>query len=408
MLMKVSSADRKLMRDVNLNQLLNLIRFHAPISRTKLAELSGLSPSTVFMLTNELIARQFVFESGVAESTGGRKATLLEIHSKGGYAIGLMLREYEMVGVVVNLQNSIVDSRHWDVALFGQNDEVLSLIAQRVEELIALSGIAKEHIIGVGCAISGYIDAENGIAVDSWQLGWHQFELGKPLAERLGIPVFIDNNVSCITNYEKLSASGQSYQHFLIVAIGRGLGLGIVLNGDIYRGVGGAGEFGHIVAVPNGRYCECHKQGCLEAYVAYRGVIATYKELCQKAEQEPLTGEENMEDFIDQLKILAHQGDRVAQQTFIDTSVLLGMNLANVVNLLHPECIIFTGEGIASYDYMFESMLQTLHKHIFSHLGDHLHTIFEPWTGYECWARGAAALVLHRFFSAPVSSPLRS
>jgi predicted NBD/HSP70 family sugar kinase len=131
-------------------------------------------------------------------------------------------------------------------------------------------------------------------------------------------------------------------------------------------------------------------------------VIATYKKLCKAADQEPLTGEENMEHFIDQLKVRAHQNDHIAQQTFVETSVLLGMSLANVVNLLHPECIIFTGEGIASYDYMFESMLQTFHKHLFSHLGDHLHIIFEPWTGYESWARGAATLALRRFFSIPV------
>ncbi|MFL5652731.1 MAG: winged helix-turn-helix domain-containing protein, partial [Ktedonobacteraceae bacterium] len=87
---KTAPADRNLIRAINQNSLLNLIRLNAPISRPQLAELSGLSLATVNGLTGELIERNFVLESGPAESTGGRKATLLDLHSEGGFALGLI------------------------------------------------------------------------------------------------------------------------------------------------------------------------------------------------------------------------------------------------------------------------------------------------------------------------------
>ncbi len=205
---KVPSADRKLIRDINQNQILNLIRLYAPISRPQLATRSGLSLVTVLDITNELITRKIVTESGFAASTGGRKATLMELSADGGYAIGLMVREHEVVGVVLNLQASIICAQHWNVTLLNRSSEAVELLSEKIEGLIAEATIPRERVIGVGCAISGYVDADRGVCVDSWQLGWHHFELGIPLAERLKVPVFVDNNVSCVTCYGNSSDMG--------------------------------------------------------------------------------------------------------------------------------------------------------------------------------------------------------
>src|SRR5947209_768055 len=165
---KTPPADRKLMREINQNTLLNLIRIHAPISRPQLAELSGLSPATVMGLMNELVERQFVLEHGVAESTGGRKAALLEIHPEGGFAIGLSVRGFETTGVLVNLHGDIVFSERWEITLRHESTRALELLAERVMHLLARAGLSRDRVIGVGCALSGYIDANAGRCVDSW------------------------------------------------------------------------------------------------------------------------------------------------------------------------------------------------------------------------------------------------
>src|ERR1700753_3778724 len=119
--LETSATDRKGMRDLNLNRLLNLIRLNGPISRPQLGELSGLSAATVLHLTNDLLESQLLVEGGTANASRGRRPTLLEIDPTGGYAIGLMIREYETVGVMVNLHGMIVSSAHWQLTLLGKH-----------------------------------------------------------------------------------------------------------------------------------------------------------------------------------------------------------------------------------------------------------------------------------------------
>ena len=407
---KAAPADRNLIRAINQNSLLNLIRLNAPISRPQLAELSGLSLATVIGLTGELIERNFVLESGPAESTGGRKATLLDLHPEGGFALGLIVRGFESIGVVVNLRGDVVFSLHRDSSLKHQSAQAVEQIVEMTNDLLSQSGVDKDLVIGLGCALSGYIDAKSGICVDSWNLDWHNVELAEPLSQRLGLPVVIDNDVSCITTYEKLFGWGSSYENFFTVVLGRGVGVGLVLNGVVYRGAtGGAGEFGHMVAVPGGRRCECGKRGCLEEYISFRGIIANYRERNYKenipfnmtlnsASDQAVRSEERM---VHELLERASEGDELATQAFQRSGELMGIALANLVNVLNPECIVLTGEGAFVEQAMFQSMEAVLRQNLFSQLGKDLRLLVEPLVGYESWARGAAALVLHRFFVLP-------
>lgn len=388
-------TDLKGVRDSNLNRLLNLIRLNAPVSRPELATASGLSPATVLALTNELEGRGLVIEKGTANAPRGRRPTLLEIDPTGCYAIGLMIREYETVGSIVNLHGSVISSLHWKLNLIEQGAQTIERIAQLVEELINQSKLAPQRIIGVGCAVSGYIDSQNGVCIDSWQLGWHDFALGPLLSARLQMPVLVSNNVSCISCYENLFGRGQTYQNFLTIALGRGLGLGIVLNGEIFSGsTGGAGEFGHTVAVVDGRRCECGNDGCLEAYVAHQGLLATYRELLNVGGFQATAP--TLEQFLN-----SPPEDELARMAFQKAARLFGAGLANIVNLFNPECIIITGEGIEYGDRFFEPALQTLQHHTFSRLARSLQVILEPWSGYESWTRGAGALVLSQFLFTP-------
>ncbi|BCL77683.1 xylose repressor protein [Ktedonobacteria bacterium brp13] len=408
---KSAPADRKLIRAINQNRLLNLIRLNAPISRPQLAALSGLSLATVIGLTGELTTRNFVLESGPAESTGGRKATLLDLRPEGGFALGLMVRGFESIGVVVDLRGDVVFSLHWDRSLKHRSAQAIEQIVEMTNDLLSQSGVDKDLVIGLGCALSGYIDAKSGICVDSWNLDWHNIELAEPLSQRLGLPVMIDNDVSCITTYEKLFGWGSSYEDFFTVVLGRGVGLGLVFNGAVYRGAtGGAGEFGHMIAVPGGRCCECGKRGCLEEYVSFRGIIANYYERNYK-ENIPInitlnsTSDQAVRSearMVHELLERTARGDELAAQAFQHSGELLGIALANLVNVLNPECIVLTGEGAFVDQAMFQSMEAVLRQNSFSLLGKDLRLLVEPLVGYESWARGAAALVLHRFFVLPM------
>jgi predicted NBD/HSP70 family sugar kinase len=400
---QVKSADRFLIRGINQSLLLNLIRAHAPVSRPQLATLSGLSQVTVIKITNNLIDRHLILEKEYAESTGGRRAGLLEIHPEGGFAIGLIPHWNSLNGVIVNLNSDLVYSRQWNITLGNNYPRAIDLVVHCIEEMLQESGLPREKIIGVGFGMSGLIDAEHGCCIDSWEMNWQNVEISRPLEDRLGIPVFLDNDVNCLAIYEKLFGQGQPYHHFLVVGIGKGVGLGIIINGDLYRGAfGAAGEFGHTAVTTEGRLCECGNYGCLEAYISDRGIVKNYLEYVH-ATTYSLEGE-IQEPTAFELVERARNGDEAAIAAFQRAGTLLGVSLANLVNIFNPECIVLSGPNtdasMLAGDLLLEPMHLAFKQHLFSQIGKDLHFLVER-LGYESWARGAGNLVLRHFFASP-------
>src|SRR5207249_3353737 len=151
---------------------------------------------------------------------------------EGGFAVGLIPQSSSLTAVILNLNSDLVYSQQWNFTFRDNYLQVIDFFAQCVEELLSKSGILREKIIGVGLGMTGLIDAEHGYCLDSRFMNWKNVEISHPLEDRLGIPVFLDNDVNCLAIYEKLFGQGQPYHHFLVVAIGGGLGLGIVINDD--------------------------------------------------------------------------------------------------------------------------------------------------------------------------------
>ncbi len=400
---QIKSADRLLIRSINQSILLNLVRAHGPISRPQLAALSGLSQVTVIKITSNLIDRHLILEKEYAESTGGRRAGLLEINPEGGFAVGLIPQRSSLTAVILNLNSDLVYSQQWDITLRDNYPQAIDLVVQCVEELLRESGIPREKIIGVGMGMGGLIDAERGYCLDSWIMNWQDVEISRPLEDRLGIPVFLDNDVNCLAIYENLFGQGQPYQHFLVVAIGRGVGIGIVINGDLYRGAfGGAGEFGHTAVTTEGRLCVCGNHGCLEAYISDAGIVKNYLEYVH-ATTYSLEGE-IQEPTAFELVERARNGDEAAIAAFQRAGTLLGVSLANLVNIFNPECIVLSGPNtdasMLAGDLLLEPMHLAFKQHLFSQIGKDLHFLVER-LGYESWARGAGNLVLRHFFASP-------
>jgi N-acetylglucosamine repressor len=391
---------RKMMREMNQNMLLNLIRAHAPISRTQLKKISGLSLATIVGMTTALIEQQLVVEVGVARSTGGRKAGLLEIYPEGGYVIGVDLREYQIVGAVLNLHGSIIYQEVRPVFLRDNAASAVDLIVEAVEAFIVHSQVPRNKVLGLGCGVSGVVNAQEGISVESWILNWHCVELGNPLRERLGIPVFVDNAVNCLACYEKSYGNGRDCHDFLLITLGRGLGMAAVIRDTLFRGAQGQGaEFGHITFDVHGRLCECGKRGCLEAYVSDHGIFKTYTELSAPAVEFKAVGSDV--SVIDYLLSRIQQGDTHAHETFAVTGAYLGVGLATLVNLFNPTCIIITNGDGYHIDPLLKSMKTLMEQQIFSLLGENLKLIVEDNSALMNWARGAGCLVLQDFFSSP-------
>jgi len=388
--MLLRSGNRELMRDINRNLVLTLIKNRDPISRTELAVETGLAQATVTHIVRDLLEAGLVREVASGPSTGGRRPILLEIDPAGGYALGLKLTPQAITLALTDLDGNIVRR---DVAA-AVNPRDLSAYLARLEavivESIQKSAIAEEKLIGIGIGLPGFIDHQAGACRHSALFGWHEVPLRELLEKCFAAPVVLDNDVNTLVLYEALFGSGRRLNDFLVVTVGRGVGMGAYANGRMVRGGrGGAGEFGHIPVQPDGPLCNCGNRGCLEALISDPALKAQ-----AQAARLPVQTDED-------LLALAQAGDATARHIYATAATWLGRGLATLVNIFNPTHLIVSGEGARASQFLMQPMQEALKAHAFDGLADNLSLIVEPLEDYS-WARGAASLALSELFSSPI------
>ncbi|MBI9043677.1 MAG: ROK family transcriptional regulator [Anaerolineaceae bacterium] len=389
-------GNRVLIRAINRSTVLNTIKNLGPISRKDIAQLTGLSAATITGITAVILKEKLILEKFEGDSSGGRKPILLTINPRGGYVIGLKLSERHITAALTDLDASILQSTTTEFSS-QRVENIIDCIVQSADHLISKSKIQKGKLLGIGIGLAGIVDSRNGIIRNSPIFGWKDVDLASQIHKKLGIPVFIDNDVNTLTIAEQWFGKGQGINNFLTVTIGRGVGLGIVVNGQIYHGhSGGAGEFGHIVINPEGPLCDCGKHGCLESYISDPGLIAIAKDLYISGN---LAQDVN---HISELLQLADNGNQVAKEIFSGAGSILGRGLADLINLFNPELIIVSGEGMRASHLIMDSMQSAINEYVMPGLRGSTNLMIDTWAD-DAWARGAAGLVLQDFFESPIS-----
>ncbi len=383
-------GNRDLIRGINRSILLNAIKTHGPISRAELAQMSGLSPATVTTITGELIKESLVFEKETGDSSGGRPPILLALNPCGGFVVGVKLMEGHAVAALADLNATVLEKE--TIEFTDDNVEtVIDALVTLVNHLIHRGDIRKKQLLGVGVGLAGVVDSSQGILRQSPFLGWKDTPLRDLLENHLHVPVYIDNDVNALTLGEKWLGNGLPVDNFIVVTVGRGIGMGLVINGQIYRGKsGGAGEFGHIVVDPDGPLCDCGKHGCLESFISDRALVVAARKETGKA----------VADLDDLLK-LASGGDEGAIRVLARAGRMLGQQIANLVNILDPKLILISGEGVRMGELFFAPLRQAFKEHVMQALVENTEIRVIPW-GDDVWARAAASVVIGEFFNSPI------
>jgi N-acetylglucosamine repressor len=390
-------GNRTLIRALNRSSVLNTVKNAGPVARTDIAHITGLSPATVTDITSELIEDNLVFEKAAGDSSGGRRPILLALNPRGGYVVGIKLTEHEAIGALTDLEATVITRRTqpWEGST---PQDAVQVMSRLVHALAAEKGVRKKQLLGVGVGLAGIIDAERGILRSTPYFEWLDLPLREQLQASLKLPVYIDNDVNTFTLAEKWFGSGKGIDDFLSVTIGRGVGMGIVVNGQLYRGVGGgAGELGHTVVDPTGPRCSCGKRGCLEAYIGDQALVQSARAAAQRGEL-PFAIQD-----AEGLVSLAASGEPSARQILAQAGEKLGIALANLINLFNPELMIIGGEGTRAGDWLFKPMYHAIQQNTIPGLVKESTIHVEPW-GDDAWARGAASLVLGELFQSPVHS----
>ncbi len=393
------TGNRNLIRRINQNLLLNLIRTQGPISRAELAKRTQLAPATVSQITHALLSRGLVHEIGAGSSSGGRRPVLLKLEPQAGFVVGLKLAADSMAAAVTDLQATVLHYLEVPRTSDEPPTRTLGALIRTVERALKESRVDARKVLGIGIGMGGVIDSQNGICHYSTILNWRDVQVTQPLNEHFHLPVYVHNDVNTLTVAEQWFGHGKGVDHFVVVTIGRGIGMGIVANGQFDRGAfGGAGELGHVTLVKDGPPCDCGKRGCLEALASDPRVVEQARASLRAGKKTQLA--EHGLTF-DRIVAAARAGDGLAQRLLADSGRWLGIGIANVVNLLNPELVIVGGEGVRAGDWRFETMRAAIREHTFNGLGQSLQVVIE-FGGDQTWARGAASLVLNEIFEHPI------
>ena len=384
-------GSRSLLRDLNVSLLIELVRRAGTVSRADLARQSRLSAPTVSTIVDKLIKRGIFNEVSMAPSSGGRPPVLLSIDPKAGYVVGIKLRAEGLTTVVCDLDAQIVGSRETNASLVGNPAAALLAIEQATLRVLRDAAIPPAKVLGVGVGLPGIIDTDRGVCTFSQLLWWRDVDLAGPLRKRLGLPVWVDNDVNTLAVAEKWAGDAPDARDFVTLSVGRGVGLGIVIDRSLYRGANGAaGEFGHIIIDPGGAKCECGRFGCLEAVVGEGA-------LC-RAVGERLGRDVTRQELI----TLVHDGDEAARSVVENAGRRLGLAVANMMTLLNPELLIICGEGTDLGATFVDPIVAAVREQTFGNLGRQDDVKVQQW-GDEAWAVGAATQVLRESFSLPNS-----
>ncbi|MFI0238996.1 ROK family protein [Streptomyces sp. NPDC016845] len=318
-----AGANLAALRGHNAALVLDLLRTAGEhgISRLELAERTGLTPQAVSKITARLRGDGLAVEAGRRASTGGKPRTVLRMVAGAGHAVGLHLDRDELRAVLTDLAGTVVACRRSPLDLGAGADAVLAATAREVDALLD-AGPAVEggpSALGVGVAVPGPLDHAGGVLhrVTGFPQ-WDGFPLRDALAERLGLPVVVDKDTNAAALGLALAAESEpAVRSFAYLHLGTGLGAGLVLDGELYRGARtGAGEFGHQVIQLDGPLCGCGNRGCIEA-------------LCLAA-----------------LADGAPEGVREAAR-------VLGEGAGNLVSLLDIDAVLLGGRAVATAQEQF-------------------------------------------------------
>ncbi len=386
---------------LNAASVLSEIRRCGVISRVELADGLGLGRSTVSAIVSRLLQEGRIRETELAsvsalESVRGRPRIGLSLNPGAAHVVGLKISMHQVALCIADFACNPVSSTVLPLRVNRQPPSVVAdLIHDAIQRAVADAGLHVDQIDGIGVGVPGFIDGATGICHWSPVFRDAGVPFASALRERLQRPVFVDNDANLVALAEHWFGEGTDADELVVVTLEHGVGMGLMLDGRIFRGAHGfAGEFGHTQVVPDGAPCRCGQHGCVEAYIADYALVRAAA---------PFTGAGFSDDPVELERSVVHLterargGDADLRAVFANAGAMLGRAIADLVKLIDPQRVIFCGGGVRAADLWFEPMREVVAARLRHPAGRATEFRIHRW-GDDLWARGAAAAVLQALY----------
>ena len=392
-------ATRSTGRDINRRILLNLVHDHQPISRADIARRMDIGRGMVTSLVDELLDDGAIYEGGTIDAPRGRRPQMLYVRTRDRLVVGADVRFSRTFLMLADFAGHAVAQESFETVVDPAG--LVDALATRVRRLLDAHG-ASAACEGIGLVVPGMVDQRTGRVLNSPQLGWRDVEIRTLLAGATGLPVQIENApLACAQAQLWLGQRGGGVpRDFAYLTVSDGVGVGVVVDGQVVRGSGfTAGEFGHVPLSLDGPHCLCGARGCLEAYTSNLATLSRYlgHELSPERTRALLQASGlTMGDLIAR----ARSGDARAAASIGETARYLGAGIATVVNALNPAQIFVGGEITAVWDWVAPSVRHALAERALTAAAAATPIVAEAPDAFPR-LRGAAALVAAPAFAAP-------
>ncbi|HVJ51852.1 MAG TPA: ROK family transcriptional regulator [Aliidongia sp.] len=402
----MQTGDTELIRTINRFHVLDTIRRFEPISRAEIGTRTQLSRTTVSAIITVLLEDGVIYYD-VGEASPavvrGRPRVMLRMNPNAAYVAGAKLSMHQVSITVTNLRADPLSSLILPIRTWRLGPEVIAdLLEDGIRAAVAKAGISMAQIAGVGVGLPGFIDSIAGISHWSPILGPEPVSIpfADMLSRRLRVSAVIENDANLVTLAERWFGHGQDIDNFVVVTVEAGIGMGLFINGDLYRGHHGIGtEFGHSKIDRNGPLCRCGQHGCVEAFAADYAIL---REARKVVDLPPTEDEPAIEAAVSEVTRMARAGHDGLRGVFDRAGAILGLGIANLVNIIDPGKVIISGAGMRAADLLEPALRAAVAANSLKVLNGRCEIVFHDWTD-EVWARGAASLVLQGLYRLPWS-----
>lgn len=392
----IKKMDAGLMNLINKTSVFRLILRSGEISRSEIAQATGLTPPTIIRIIEELMHKKLIISSGQEISSGGRPSIKIKINNEENLVMGIDLGATLIRGCLVDLSGNIRCEIQIPTEIAKGYRAVIDKLITLIDKL-RQRGHSDWKIWGIGIGIAGLINTHTGVLEYSPDFNWTKVNLREDLEGKIDLPFFYDNSTRLMAKAELDLGKSLDNQNFVVINAGYGIAAGLVLNGNLLKGNQGfAGEFGHIPIDPeSGIQCKCGKIGCLEALASGRRIAEHGKQLFRENPQSLIGKISNGSAENITAKLVAEaatKGDQVAKIVFGEAIENLCKGIGTLTSLLNPSKIYIGGGLSESYGLLFGLIDKKKQKYLLNNNVEILPTTF----GDLSTVMGAIALVYDR------------
>jgi len=378
-------------------EIIKQLYFNKTLSITDLSINLNKSIPIIIKTVSELINEGKVIEMGLAPSTGGRRASMYSLRSDVNYTVAVAMDQFITRIALMDMANNFIGPVKKIELKLAKNDNALNVLVSSIVSFVNETKINKDKIIGIGIGMPGFIDAKKGL---NYSFLESTRGINQVISEATGLPVFIDNDSSLTALAELKFGLGTTKKNAMVINIGWGIGLGMILNSNLYRGENGfAGEFSHISLFSNNKLCSCGKMGCLETETSLLVII-------EKAKQGLLNGRNSIlkdqifdvdiETAFELIAKASQKGDQFAIEIISKAAYEIGRGVSILIHLLNPSVIILSGRGAQAGKVWKAPIQQAVNEYSIPSLAAHTEIEISS-IEHNAELIGAAALVMENF-----------